>query len=369
MAVGSWLLGSHGVRLPRSQELRAKSFAAFGTILALAANAQSLQETITVERILVDARVTDGTGEPILHLSPSDFVVKIDGRRATVESVEWIPETAAAREIADIDKPAVQPNLTMNIPPPRGRLLVFFFQTDPTRHPSRTPGQQRMIHFSDQMLDNFEPDDRVAVFSFDSHLKFHQDFTDDKPRIRNAFRDSLLTSEPAGVPPVVPMPSMASRLNADDMKRAASAETGLLVVANALRNIPGPKSLILIGYGLGRFGSSGVVLGKDYMVARRALEQARVSVFSLDISNADFHSLEVGLGAVSADTGGFYAKTHQFPQLAVNRLQRTLSGHYELEVRKPDTKTVGLHSIEVEVTRRNAHVMARTSYLDKDVDR
>jgi hypothetical protein len=222
-----------------------------------------------------------------------------------------------------------------------------------------------MVHFSDQMLDDFEPDDRVAVFSFDSHLKFRSDFTDDKGRLKNTFRDSLLTSEPVDVPPAVPMPSLARYLKADEMKRAASAEMGLLVVANALRNIPGPKSLILIGYGLGRFTSRGVVLGKDYLVARRALEQARVSVFSLDISNADYHSLEVGLGAVSADTGGFYAKTHMFPQLAVDRLQRTLSGHYELEVRKPDSSIVGLHTIEVDVPRRGAHVMARTSYLDR----
>jgi hypothetical protein len=123
--------------------------------------------------------------------------------------------------------------------------------------------------------------------------------------------------------------------------------------------------VILIGYGLGRFTSSGVKLGKDYALARRALEQSRASVFSLDISDADYHSLEVGLGAVSADTGGFYAKTHQFPQLAMDRLQRTLAGHYELEVRKPDTKIAGLHTIEVDVTRRGAHVLARTSYLDR----
>ena len=334
-------------------------------LLVAAAAAAQVQETITVERILIDARVTDGAGEPMLNLKPADFRVKIDGKRATVESVEWIPETAAARELANIDRPEVQPNLTMDEPAPRGRLLVFFFQTDPAREPSRVPGQQRMIHFSDQMIDMIEMDDRVAVFSFDSHLKFLSDFTDDKPRIRNAFRDSLLTSEPAGKPPVVPMPSMARYLDPDAMKKAASAEMGLFLVGNALRNIPGPKSLILVGYGLGRFGSGGVSLGKDYLVARRALEAARVSVFSLDISDADFHSLEVGLGAVSADTGGFYAKTHHFPQLAMDRLQRTLQGHYELEVRKPDTNIRGLHQIEVDVAKRDARVMARTSYLDR----
>ncbi|MGZ7079975.1 MAG: hypothetical protein ACXVJT_11215, partial [Thermoanaerobaculia bacterium] len=123
-ALGSWLLGHRGQRLPKSQELRAKSLAALAALIALSANAQQLQETITVERILIDARVTDATGEPMLHLVPADFRVKIDGKPATVESVEWIPETAAAREIADIDKPPVEPNLTMNIPPPRGRLLV-----------------------------------------------------------------------------------------------------------------------------------------------------------------------------------------------------------------------------------------------------
>ena len=327
---------------------------------------QPFTETITVERILIDVRVTDGRGDPIMNLRPHDFRVKIDGKLATIESVEWVPESAAAREIAGLDAPEVTPNLTMDIPPPRGRLLVFYFQTDPAREPSRTPGQQRMIHFSDEILDMLEPDDRVAVFSFDSHLKFRLDFSDDKARIMNAFRDSLLTSEPPGPPPIVPMPSLASHLNADEMKKAASAEMGLFIVGNALRNIPGPKSLVLVGYGLGRFTSFGVKLGKDYVLARRSLEGARTSVFSLDISEADFHSLEVGLGAVSEDTGGFYAKTHQFPQLAIDRLVKTLQGHYELEVRKPDTRIVGMHTIEVDVPRpRDAHVMARTTYLDR----
>src|SRR4051794_39357557 len=124
--------------------------------LATSAGAQT-QETITVERILVDARVTDGRGEPYMNLKPADFRVKIDGKPSIVESVEWIPESAAARELADVDKVDILPNLTMDQPGPRGRLLVFFFQTDPVHEQSRTPGQQRMVHFSDVMLDMFEP--------------------------------------------------------------------------------------------------------------------------------------------------------------------------------------------------------------------
>src|ERR1051326_7215396 len=61
-------------------------------------------ESITVERILIDARVTLGSGDPVLNLGVNDFKVRVDGKPAKVESVEWIPDTAAAREMADIDK-------------------------------------------------------------------------------------------------------------------------------------------------------------------------------------------------------------------------------------------------------------------------
>jgi len=50
-----------------------------------------------------------------------------------------------------------------------------------------------------------------------------------------------------------------------------------------------------------------------------------------------------------------------------DRLQKTLAGHYELEVRKPDTKFRGTHTIEVEVpSQRRATVLARSTYVDKD---
>lgn len=329
------------------------------------ATPQVLQEKIVVERILVDARVTGYTGEPILGLTSADFRVRIDGKPATVESVEWIPESAAARELAGIDAPLPEVNKTMDVPAPQGRLLIFFFQTDFARHYSRVAGQMEILQKIDQLLEWLEPEDRVAVLSFDSHLKFRLDFSDDKHRIEGAMRDALLTNEP-NTPPIVPMPSLRARLDPQAMKDAPTSEHALLLIGNALRPIPGPKSLVLFGWGLGRFGSGGVRMLPIYAAAKQALEAARVSVFSLDFTQADYHSLEVGLGKVSDDTGGFYAKTFRFPALAIDRLQRTLTGHYELEVRKPETKVRGVHSIEVDVARRNSLVMARSTYVDAD---
>lgn len=55
--------------------------------------------------------------------------------------------------------------------------------------------------------------------------------------------------------------------------RAATPETALLVLAEALKDVPGSKSLVFFGWGLGRFSSTGVHMERDYGPARRALDR------------------------------------------------------------------------------------------------
>lgn len=338
-----------------------------GAILLVAISAHGqMQEQITVERILVDARVTDDRGNPITGLTAADFRVRIDGKPASVASSEWIPETAAARELANVDAAIADVNTSLDQPAPRGRLLIFFFQTDFERNSLRVTGQMQTVVNANDWIDWLDPEDRVAVLSFDSHLKFRLDFTNNKDHIKDAMEQALLTNEPPP-PRTVPMPALAKRLDRDEMRKAGSPEAALIILANALRPIPGPKSIILFGWGLGRLTPNGVMMESKYGAARQALESARASVFSIDFTQADFHSLQGGLGKVADDTGGFYAKTFHFPKIAVDRLQKTLAGHYELEVRKPDTKIRGAHTIEVEVpSQRRATVLARSSYIDRD---
>ena len=325
-----------------------------------------VKEQITVERILIDTRVTNDRGDPILGLGPADFRVRIDGKPATVESVDWIPESVAARELANLDAPPVEVNASTDQPAPHGRLLVFFFQTDFAREPSRVIGQQQILVTADKWLDWLDEEDRVAVFSFDSHLKFRLDFTSDKRHIRDAMEQALSTDEP--IPPrIVPMPSLAKRLDREEMLKAYSPEAALIILGNALRSIPGPKSLILFGWGMGHWVPGiGVFMDRKYGPARYVLEAARVSIFSIDFTQADAHTLSAGLNKAAEDTGGFYASTFRFPQIALDRLQKTLAGHYELEVRKPETRVHGVHTIEVDVVKRRANVMARTTYVDRE---
>jgi VWFA-related protein len=330
--------------------------------------AAQVKEEITVERILIDARVTNYDGEPVLGLTPKDFVVKIDGKLAEVESADWIPETAAQREIAGFDE-GERPQIPVTAPDvavPQGRLFIYFFQTDFGRDHARLGGQMGFLSYADQMIDDLEEGDRVCVFSFDSHLKFRLDFTDDKRALHDAIRQAILIDEPPP-PRVVPNPSLARRLDREQMMKTVSSDEAFILVANAVRPIPGPKSMILFGWGLGtRVAGGGVVMDRKYPIARYALETSRVTVFAIDTTEADWHTLEVGLQKAAADTGGMYARAYRFPQMAVNMVQRALVGHYELEVRKPPLKNRGNHLIDVTVNRKKVNVMARSSYVDSE---
>src|ERR1051326_4165946 len=102
--------------------------------LLFALQQPKLQEQITVERVLVDARVNHSNGSPV---------------------------------------------------PSPGRRLVVLYQTDFARNDARVRGQMKLLQM-DEWLDWIEPEDRVAVLSFDSHLKFRLDFTNNKHDIANA---------------------------------------------------------------------------------------------------------------------------------------------------------------------------------------
>jgi hypothetical protein len=84
-------------------------------------------------------------------------------------------------------------------------------------------------------------------------------------------------------------------------------------------------------------------------------------VFSLDVTKADYHSLELGLQRISEETGGFYERTHLFPEIAMKKLAGALAGYYVLLVEKPDAEPRA-HRIEVELTRRKGNVYAKTGF-------
>src|SRR5512140_328105 len=176
--------------------MRMRLTAALVILLALAtalvAQDIKVQEQITVQRVIVDLRATDYKGNPLPNLKPENFHVLVDGLPAEIESIEWVDSTKPyaeglrPKEAEEVGAPQV----------PEGRLIVIFFQTDFQRERSRVGGQMKMTAFAIRFLETLTPQDRVAVVSFDSHLKIRQDFTNDLRRVETAIRQSISIDDP-----------------------------------------------------------------------------------------------------------------------------------------------------------------------------
>jgi VWFA-related protein len=303
-----------------------------------------------VVRLVVDAYVTDERGDPIPDLLPSDFVVKADGKALEVESAEFV---AAGASEGPAPSPQAGEGTSASGPPayPPGRLIVLFVEGDIGR--LRTKGLMRVQQEIFRLLDRLLPTDRVAVVRFVSHLTVLADFTSDRAVLDEALRLGLGSSADQDVR-VSPYPSLAANLDFVEAHRAAHVERALELVASALAPIPGAKAVVFAGWGF--FANRAPVEGDLYERALAALMRARANVFTLDTSDADWHTLETTLQTASAVTGGTYAKTHVFAGLAVDRIARALAGRYVLVCVAPDTK---LRTLDISLADRRGDVVAR----------
>jgi hypothetical protein len=374
-------------------------------------------DEIAVRLVTVVTRVVDGAGNPVLGLTPADFRVRVGRHEVPVAAVDWVSgdagdaagaagsaadaagaagSAAAAAEAATAAEAAAAalsaglavaaepwvatgPGNTEaaagTAGPPRepaaaapspevpgaglaGKLVVIFVQAD-NNAPSRVRGHLRTLPFTRELLDALQPTDRVAVVSFDSHLKLWQDFTRDREAVPAAIYQAIHFG---GRPPQpdggAASPSLARHFDFDAALHAASTERALAVTAAALSALPGEKVLVFLAWGLGDFSPMGTRMTPAFAPAVRALTAARATVFVLDVTEADSHSLEIGLQGIAAATGGTYDKTNLFPSLAIRQLARTISGHYVLSLDAAALPASG-GGVEVELRRRHGTVLLR----------
>lgn len=314
------------------------------------------KESVDVRRVLVDVRVVNAA-KPVLDLAADDFVVRIDGKRARVDSVQWVGGPH------DEPRPDGTRSRGRVVTAPRGRLIVILIQK--SLEQSRITGLMRALTETPAFLDSFSSEDRLAVLSFDSHLKVWVDFTNDFEHVRRVLQRGVLVEAPGPVNEA-DSPSLVERLPPSVAKRTWSIEDALALIGDALAPLPGSKTLVMLGYGFGRLTAGrfpSVMMEPGYDKARKALQAARASVFCLDIASADYHSLEAGLQTVAEDTGGFFVRTHIFTRRAFDHLAAALAGHYVLFVEKPDVRA-GVHRIDVKLADRDGSVLVKREYVE-----
>jgi VWFA-related protein len=333
-------------------------------------------ERVEVSRIIVDARVIDDAGSAVGGLSASDFQVLIGGRPALVQMAVWTGDSPATAAAGD-PRPASPATSTAAIDP--GQLVVLLFQK--SLENGRARGLIRLVEQSRDLVRSLPASDRIAIVQFQSSLSIYSDFTADRDALDRILAYGLLHQP---TPKSVPRgsPSLLDVLTPARRRKVTTMETAFSAIADALRPMPGSKAITYIGYGMGmppfgvradggamraRFGTAPddlahlADMNNEYGRAVRALNDGRVSVFSLDISNADIHSLAAGMQVIAADTGGFYAHSLDFPEKPMKFVSGALSGHYVLYVEPPPESTE--RTIAVSVTAdRPTYVYATSSY-------
>ena len=349
---------------------------------------------VQVERVEVDVRVVDREGQPLADLTAGDFAVEIDGQPARVESATFQADEATRRP---------SPNVSAG----PGRTLVFLVHLDVAR--ANLPGVLTALREATRLVDGLTPADRAAVLVFDSRLRLKQDFSSERDRLRRVLtKDALLGPD---LPwQAADRETMAGLLGEARAREAGSPANALQVLADALRQLPGPKSLLFFSAGFGetafqspQWGSTpsagtaapgggdgstaalrglgadrvpglpatdlGRVLhgqaGSELQRAILALNAARAAVVSFDVAPTPERSQHQGtLEALADNTGGIYAKTYTFPAGAMQAARRVLSGRYLLSCEKPDLPA-GEHAIRVRLTsKRGVSVLARRTFSD-----
>ena len=331
-----------------------------------------VQERVSVDRVVVDAYVTDTRGNTVSGLTTTDFRLRVDGHNVPIESTDWIAadqpevEPAAAPFLASTSSelPTARPEPGAEQFSPPGRLFILFFQTD-LAEATRATGLLRIAFWARRFVETLLPTDRVAVVSFDSHLKLRQDFTTDREKLVVAIHDAIRTGSP-GPPDREAVPSLVPSFDFEAARLAVTPEKAIAIVARAADPIVGAKSMIYFGYGLRTIGG---LTGpnprdsRDLAEALPAVGKARISIFTLDTPAVGHHTLARTLQGLADVTGGFYQKAAFPPDLVLDRVLRATAGRYVIVFKKPDLPR-GSHTIELSLVGRPGRVLSKSRYLD-----
>jgi hypothetical protein len=168
----------------------------------------------------------------------------------------------------------------------------------------------------------------------DSHLELMADFTDDHDAIGELVRGSIMPYRQAAFIRD-DGPSLSDHFDRESLRDVYTPEESLLVLGEALREIPGPKTILYIGWGLGFQAGGMIQMRPEYGPALAALTESRTTVFMLDITEADYHSLEGPMIKVARETGGFYLKTKYSSYFAMDLVERMVGGRYVLACEIP----------------------------------
>lgn len=330
-------------------------------------------EEVRVTEVLLDVVVTDREDRIILGLGRDDFVVSDKDGVVELGSVtfysskrllEWRQGLAA--EGTEVDTV------------PQDRHFILFIQEQPHQRTMRPSLLDRQLKAGRQLtrwlVEETQPADQVAVVSYRSRLKVHQDFTTDREALIEAVDAAVHGRDPEKIPPsrrrqVESGPAALSALPAGGKLRQASKDIyrALRLIAEAVSGVPGRKNLIFLGRGFGDISSFGSYRAEHPKLdpTLHALNDANVAVYTLDVTPVGVdYSLQISLRDLAAATGGrFYYDRGNF-SASLKEISDLTSGYYLLSYpsRRPADAS-GYQRVRVGTRNPEFRIQARDGYL------
>lgn len=336
--------------------------------LPMSAQQPGFGERVEVNAVLLDVVVTDRNGNQILGLTKDDFVVKENGVRQTIDSVDYVTSRRLINEREE--------KLPFDVERVREeRFLIFFFDKPDGGGMFDQIARARasVTGFLDR---DMGPTDYVAIVGHDVRLKVYTDFTNDKNRLRRALREVALFSNGETKPTNA---SSAPSILREIDTRAMIGDTGtvyeaITLLADSLRSIRGRKNLVLFSPGIREPGETvrnGMVLNESryYQPMIEALNASNVTVYGANlVPNAPpdpvFHQT---LQRMADETSGEYFRHVVTFDPVIDRVEKATGGYYLITYRTEKPRGArGFQKVGVDITNREFEVKARPGYLYGD---
>jgi len=384
---------------------------------AWAQTQKPLRHEVTVTLKLIQAIVTDKNGAPVTDLTKDDFILVDDGQPITLTEFEahMLPVTVAGRaEPAAAPPPAPKEKILLN------RKIFFFFDFMNTTPQGARKAAQAALHFIDTSL---LPTDEVGVITLSAlrGIQVYQVLSSDRAEIRNSVASFGLASASGRTEELEAQyqrlvqaggfadarPEAKLTYQGSSAAAAAANEVGaagitgdaryfaktmierLTRFAQAMRYVPGQKTLVLFSTGLDPMmitpQADAVVGGavrRSFSDPRDSNAEIRMAYEDLckelATSNVAVHPMntqelnaasEMRTGAANlrfmADaTGGrYYGNIFNYEE-NIARFQTVTAAYYVLGYPVSDAWDGKYHKIRVSVRRPGCIVRTQEGYFD-----
>ena len=328
----------------------------------------SLNERIRVAEVLLDVLVTDRKGNVIDDLGAEDFVVLHDGEEQEVVSASFY---GGPSELAS---PGGDGTARTD------RYFILMFHDQRLEAPFLLGPQMDNARWLKRWIEEeLQPNDQVAVFAYQTRLKFYLDFSRDRDEILAAVQaasqgkrdlDRWVTRSAPEFDPNSPSLGVNLPTGKELARRSRKLQEGLELLGEVAEGVAGRKNLIMFSLGFGEIGQFGSYTpdARYYPQMREALNAGNVAVYTIDTMGSRRRAIASGslndsLSLISNDTGGHYYANFTNIMTPMRQVAGENQGYYLLSFRSEyEAGTGGYRNIKVKVREGKYRVRSRTGF-------